>query len=469
MRCSSREPGGTPSAERIRELVKDPALVLSPIAETLLFGAARAELLERVVRPALANGKVVICDRYIDSTVAYQGGARGLGIDRIERLNDWIAGGLWPDVTFLLDVPPAVAGGRGGEEDRFEQEGEELQRAVAAAYDELAERHAGRYVRIDASRPKAEVHEQVLAEVEARRAGSSAVSTVLAGTEDQPQARIALEGALRGGDLTHAYLFHGPPGTGKREAARAFAAALICEGASDRDDVERRVLDRRPSGPLLGRAAGRARRARRRRPHAGRAPGRASTIRGAAPRVRDRRGRSHERRGAERAAQDARGAGIVRAHRARELGAGKAPADDRLALQGVRFGPVPAARIAELLEAEGVEAGSALACARLAGGNARRARYLASPEGVEQRAEAEQAARATLSAVRGCAVGDRRAVAPAARPRLRRRAPRPRRRSSMSSTSASRTSRSAAGRGTCASSSCRRVAPGAARTRPRST
>jgi dTMP kinase len=167
-----REPGGTPAAEGIRELVKDPGVTLSPIAETLLFGAARAELVERVLRPALEEGKIVISDRYIDSTVAYQGGARGLGIERVERLNDWIAGGLWPDVTFLLDVPPGLAGGRGGEEDRFEQEGEELQRAVAAAYEQLAERHADRYVRIDASRSPRKVHQQVLAEVEARRAGA---------------------------------------------------------------------------------------------------------------------------------------------------------------------------------------------------------------------------------------------------------------------------------------------------------
>jgi dTMP kinase len=167
-----REPGGTPAAERIRELVKDPAVELSPIAETLLFGAARADLVDRVVRPALDEGKTVISDRYIDSTVAYQGGARGLGIERVEELNDWITGGLWPDVTFLLDVPPGVARERGGEEDRFEREGEVLQRAVAAAYDRLAERHAGRYVRIDSSRPRAEVHEHVLAELEARRAGA---------------------------------------------------------------------------------------------------------------------------------------------------------------------------------------------------------------------------------------------------------------------------------------------------------
>jgi dTMP kinase len=167
-----REPGGTPAAERIRDLVKDPGVELSPIAETLLFGAARADLVDRVVRPALDEGKIVISDRYIDSTVAYQGGARGLGIERVEQLNDWVAGGLWPDVTFLLDVPPGVAGTRGGEADRFEQEGEELQQAVAAAYEELAERHADRYVRLDATRPKSEVHQQVLAEVESRRAGA---------------------------------------------------------------------------------------------------------------------------------------------------------------------------------------------------------------------------------------------------------------------------------------------------------
>jgi len=165
-----REPGGTPAAERIRELVKDPGVELSAIAETLLFGAARADLVERVLRPALEDGKIVISDRYIDSTVAYQGGARGLGIDRVEQLNDWIAGGLWPDVTFLLDVPAATAGRRRGEHDRFEQEGEELQQAVAAAYGELAARHPDRYVRVDATRPKRDVHEQIMAEVEARRA-----------------------------------------------------------------------------------------------------------------------------------------------------------------------------------------------------------------------------------------------------------------------------------------------------------
>jgi dTMP kinase len=166
-----REPGGTPAGERIRELVKEPGLDLSPLAETLLFGAARAELVERVIRPALANGRTVISDRYFDSTVAYQGGARGLGIERVEELNLWLTGDLWPDLTFLLDLDPATAGHRATDgPDRFEDEGEALQHAVAAAYDELAERHLHRYVRIDASRPAAAVHDEVLRVVRERAA-----------------------------------------------------------------------------------------------------------------------------------------------------------------------------------------------------------------------------------------------------------------------------------------------------------
>jgi dTMP kinase len=160
-----REPGGTPAAERIRDIVKEAEL--SPIAETLLFSAARADLIERVIRPALEAGKTVIGDRYVDSTVAYQGGARGLGIDRVEDLNRWLTGDLWPEITFLLDVDPAAASGRSGELDRFEREGETLQRAVAAAYEELAQRHPERYVRIDGTRAVDEVHQDVLSRVRA--------------------------------------------------------------------------------------------------------------------------------------------------------------------------------------------------------------------------------------------------------------------------------------------------------------
>ena len=163
-----REPGGTPAAERIRALVKDPEVELSPIAETLLFGAARAELVASVIEPALADGKIVISDRYVDSTIAYQGGARGLGIDEVERLNRWLTGGREPDLTFLLDLPPGEAGARPGEPDRLEEEGEALQRAVAEAYDQLAVRYSDRYVRIDAARPVEDVHREVLSHMRER-------------------------------------------------------------------------------------------------------------------------------------------------------------------------------------------------------------------------------------------------------------------------------------------------------------
>jgi dTMP kinase len=164
-----REPGGTPAAERIRELVKGDT-ELTSMAETLLFGAARADLVERVIRPALDRGMTVIGDRYIDSTVAYQGGARGLGIEQVEQLNAWLTGDLWPDITFLLDVDAATAADRGGELDRFEREGEALQRAVARAYDELAARHSHRYVRLDASRAPEDVHSDVVARLPQVRA-----------------------------------------------------------------------------------------------------------------------------------------------------------------------------------------------------------------------------------------------------------------------------------------------------------
>jgi dTMP kinase len=163
-----REPGGTEAAERIRALVKDRELTLSPTTETLLFAAARSDLVSVVIRPALESGKIVICDRYGDSTAAYQGGARGIGIERVEELNAWATGDLVPDVTFLLDVPIETAGGRDGERDRFEDEGAELQRGVASAYERLAALHNERFVRVDGSRSPDKVHAEILAAVESR-------------------------------------------------------------------------------------------------------------------------------------------------------------------------------------------------------------------------------------------------------------------------------------------------------------
>jgi dTMP kinase len=169
-----REPGGTAAGERIRELLKDPGVELSGEAEALLFAAARAELVREVIRPALAAGRVVVSDRYLDSSLAYQGAARGLGVEHVARVNDWATESLTPDLTFLLELDPAAAAGRAGQLDRFEDEGDSLQSKVADAYEQLAAADPARWRRLDASRPAGEVHAEVLAAVESARTGAVA-------------------------------------------------------------------------------------------------------------------------------------------------------------------------------------------------------------------------------------------------------------------------------------------------------
>jgi dTMP kinase len=157
-----REPGGTEAAERIRELLADPSLEIDPFAELLLFSAARADLLARVVRPALEAGGTVVADRFADSSVAYQGGARELGTSHVLSLVDQAIDGLWPDVTVYLRIDPEEGLGRAAGEDRFEAEGLELQRAVAEAYEEIAQIASDRVVVVDASGSVDEVHARVM-------------------------------------------------------------------------------------------------------------------------------------------------------------------------------------------------------------------------------------------------------------------------------------------------------------------
>lgn len=172
-----REPGGTTPGERVRELLKDRALELDPLAELLLFCAARAQLVAEVINPAREAGRDVVCDRFSDSTIAYQGVARGLGADKVESLCDIATRGVWPDLTLFLRLHPEVAAERiaaeGRAADRFEEEGLKLQKRVAEAYEEVAARHPERVRTIDASRPPAEVHAAVVAELERARAGGA--------------------------------------------------------------------------------------------------------------------------------------------------------------------------------------------------------------------------------------------------------------------------------------------------------
>ena len=169
-----REPGGTELGERVRDLVKDARLEPGPRAEALLFAAARAELVDVVIRPALDAGRVVVSDRFLDSSLAYQGDARGLGVDEVERVNRFATEGLLPDLTFLLGLDPAEAAERAGMLDRFEDEGLALQRAVAEAYERLADADPARWRRVDAGRPAQQIHADVLAAVEAARSGARA-------------------------------------------------------------------------------------------------------------------------------------------------------------------------------------------------------------------------------------------------------------------------------------------------------
>ena len=166
-----REPGGTEVGERVRDLLKDPDTDLDPRAELLLFCAARAQLCASAIRPALDDGRDVISDRFVDSTAAYQGAARGLGVELVEGVSEIAIAGCRPDLTVLLRIDPADAEARGQQRldagaedgsDRFEGEGIGLQRTVAAAYDELAGRHSDRITVIEAQGSVEEVHRRVM-------------------------------------------------------------------------------------------------------------------------------------------------------------------------------------------------------------------------------------------------------------------------------------------------------------------
>ena len=158
---ATREPGGTRLGEEIRELLLGGAEI-SPWAEAALFAAARAELVAEVIRPALERGAEVVCDRYLDSSLAYQGIARGLGVDRVLALNMDAIRSLLPDVTFLLLIDPEEAALRSGEaSDRIEREGGEFLREVDKAYRELGSLFASRIVTLDGSRPADEIAKEV--------------------------------------------------------------------------------------------------------------------------------------------------------------------------------------------------------------------------------------------------------------------------------------------------------------------
>ncbi|SNC73757.1 thymidylate kinase [Kytococcus aerolatus] len=168
----TREPGGTPLGVEIRQLLLHGGEV-APRAEALLFAADRAHHVATLVRPALERGAVVLTDRFMDSSIAYQGAGRSLAADEVDRLSRWATEGLLPDLTVLLDLDPALAAGRrGGEADRMESESTVFHTRVREHFLALAAREPERYLVVDAARPAAEIAAEVSRAVDALLAGA---------------------------------------------------------------------------------------------------------------------------------------------------------------------------------------------------------------------------------------------------------------------------------------------------------
>jgi dTMP kinase len=167
---ATREPGGTPIAEAIREVLLHPGNeAMSPAAELLLYEAARAQLVHEVIRPALSRGAVVLCDRFADSTTAYQGAGRGLPMEEVLQLHRVATGGVWPELTFLIDLSPEEGLARArkrGRQDRIEQESIAFHERVREGFLQLAEQAPQRITIIDGAQSVEAVHAAVRARVD---------------------------------------------------------------------------------------------------------------------------------------------------------------------------------------------------------------------------------------------------------------------------------------------------------------
>ncbi|TRY18541.1 dTMP kinase [Tessaracoccus rhinocerotis] len=163
----TRQPGGTPLGASLRSLVLDPATGdVAPRAEALIYAADKAQHLMQVVEPALAEGLVVVCDRYVDSMIAYQGAGRALDVAEVEQVADWATAGRRPELTILLDAAPGDAVAQIAEKDRLEGAGDEFHRRVRAHFLHLAEAAPERYLVVDARLPITEVTSAITARVE---------------------------------------------------------------------------------------------------------------------------------------------------------------------------------------------------------------------------------------------------------------------------------------------------------------
>lgn len=166
-----REPGGTAIGEKIRRIIIDKNnKEMSDYTEALLYAAARAQLVEQEIKPALDTGKIVICDRFVDSSLVYQGIARGLGIEFIQTINNYATSGITPDITFFIDLPPYISFMRKNariELDRIEREHESFHDTVYKGYKEIIKANQNRMRKIDGTLTKNQIHRDIVSIVEA--------------------------------------------------------------------------------------------------------------------------------------------------------------------------------------------------------------------------------------------------------------------------------------------------------------
>ncbi|AEE95581.1 dTMP kinase [Mahella australiensis] len=166
----TREPGGTRIGEQVRSILLDNVNSdMAAMTEVLLYAASRAQHVAQVIKPALEQGKVVLCDRFVDSSLAYQGYARGLGLDTVKTINEHALGGVWPDITLLLDISPEIAWKRilkDGFKDRLESEGLELLKVVYEGYRNIARLYSDRFYIISAADGVNDIHKKILSIIE---------------------------------------------------------------------------------------------------------------------------------------------------------------------------------------------------------------------------------------------------------------------------------------------------------------
>ncbi len=160
-----REPGDTAIGDKLREILLDPELKeMTPVTEALLYSASRAQLINETIKPALESGHTVLCDRFLDSSLAYQSYGRGLDFQTVLSINEWAMDGIMPDLTFLFRISAELGLGRTVERnrDRLEQESLDFHRMVEAGYEDLAVKYAERFVLIDGRDPIDRIHQQVI-------------------------------------------------------------------------------------------------------------------------------------------------------------------------------------------------------------------------------------------------------------------------------------------------------------------